>query len=221
MRTPDPSPPAAGPASQTAPEAVGGEPESTGEVTWHRYGASALNADYARGVIGLLLTGGPLVLVPVAQILAVLFGACALLFAIYVVRTVLRQLVRVRLDDIGVAAIGPLGVAVRWSDLDDMRLRFYSTRRDREQGWMTLRLAGSGRRLHIESSIDGFDAIVQSARDAAVANGVTLSEATVSNLLALGIEGPEPPPPSDTPGDDDWVAAGRRALNDRQRPSSP
>ena len=58
---------------------------------------------------------------------------------------------------------------------------------------MLLKLSAGGRRLSIESTLDGFvDVVRWSAREAA-ANDLALDPTTCNNLLALGVT------PSDTP----------------------
>jgi hypothetical protein len=68
-----------------------------------------------------------------------------------------------------------------------MKLAYYSTRRDRQRGWMHLTLRGRGRRLGIDSSIDGFETIAEAALDAATRRNVALSNVTRANLVALGL----------------------------------
>src|SRR3546814_11929791 len=58
----------------------------------------------------------------------------------------------VEVGDRGIVARGPLGGAIAWPDLEDLRLRYYSTRRDRTQGWMHMTLKGGGRRSEEHTS---------------------------------------------------------------------
>jgi hypothetical protein len=58
---------------------------------------------------------------------------------------------------------------------------------------MDMRLRGAGTRITIDSELDGFLDIARRAARAAVANGLTLSEATRANFRALGIETGEEP----------------------------
>lgn len=156
----------------------------------HRYPREALTADYLRGGAGFALTGAPLVALSPHWAVAVPLAAAAVLFLAFLARTALRHLTTVELDDAGIAAHGPLGGAIAWPELRDLRLRYYSTRRDRQKGWMHLTLKGGGRALRLESTITGFDAIVERASEAAGANRLRVAEATAENLIALGIEPP-------------------------------
>lgn len=156
-----------------------------------RYPSGVLLGDYARATVGLLLTALPLALVPVTPWIAVPLALCALLFAVFAARTLQRQMTRVTMDAQGVRAEGPLGAAIRWDELSGLRLRYYATRRGRDDGWMQAVLAGSGTRIRVDSTLDGFDALIERAVEAAARNGVALSPVTVDNLLALGIDPPE------------------------------
>ena len=157
-------------------------------MTEMRYPPKALLADYARGAIGLALTGVPLALVDMHP---VAFWICLPGFALsaaFVARTALRQATQLRLDDDGVSVIGPVTRRIDWSTLRSFRLAYYSTRRDRQQGWMQLSLSSGRGSVRIESSIDGFDTIVAHAHRAARERRIDLSDATVGNLLALGLD---------------------------------
>ena len=93
-----------------------------------------------------------------------------------------------RLNAQVVCADGPAGAVVEWNRLDRLKLSYFSTKRDRSDGWMQLTLGSAGgRTLKIDSSLDGFHDIVERAADAAGQTGLTMSEATRANLRAMGI----------------------------------
>lgn len=153
----------------------------------HRYPPTALRADYFRGGCGLAMTGLPLLMLPMHVVVAALFGAAALLFGTFLAGTVKRHLTVIEADAEGIISQGPAGTAIRWADLSTMRLNYYSTRRDKENGWMTLVLKGKGHRMTLESSLTEFESVVEQAHRAADDNGVDLSPATLENLMVLGI----------------------------------
>lgn len=156
----------------------------------HTYPRQALVGDYVRAGSGLALTALPLALLPMHWVLTALFAAAAMLFAAFLALTVQKQLTVVEADEDGIAANGPAGKAIAWSDLSRMSLKYYSTRRDRQDGWMTLSLRGRGRKLSFDSSLSAFDTVVERAHRAAEARGLTLSPATVENLMVLGVMRP-------------------------------
>lgn len=161
-----------------------------------RYPSTVLLGDYARAAAGLALTVLPLALVNVSPWIGAPLAACALLFAAFAARTAQRQFTRVTMDEQGVRAEGPLGAAIRWDDLTGLRLRYYAARRGRdgfrpEGGWMQATLTGRGGKIRLDSTLDGFDAVIERAVEAVRRNGIALGPVTVDNLLALGIDPPE------------------------------
>ena len=103
-----------------------------------RYPRPTIMADYARAGIGVLLCGAPLLLLEVNYWLAALLGAGFALFALFLVRTALRHRTRYVLGPDTLCADGPAGTLVEWSRLDRMKLSYFSTKRDRSDGWMQL-----------------------------------------------------------------------------------
>jgi hypothetical protein len=153
-----------------------------------RYPRRMLWADYARAGSGVVLCGAPLVLADVNRWAAGLLGAGFLLFALFLGRTVLRQLTRYRLGDDTLCADGPAGGVVEWARIDRLKLGYYSTKRDRTSGWMQLSVGSAGSRLvRIDSSLDGFHDIVERAAEAAKARELEVSVATRANLKSMGI----------------------------------
>lgn len=153
-----------------------------------RYPRQALWADYGRAAIGTLLCGAPLLALDVNRWLALILGAGFLLFAMFFVRTALRQRTRYILSPDTLCADGPTGTLVEWNRLDRMKVSYYSTKRDRTGGWMQLTVGSAGgRAVKIDSSLEGFYDIVERAARAAEAVGLDLSEATRANLRSMGI----------------------------------
>lgn len=158
----------------------------------HRYPSAALRADYARAAAGLVLCGGPLALVAAHPLALWVLGSGAGLFLLFGLRTLARQgmvyelspdaLLRKRLSTFGLADAN-----VCWTELTTVKLRYYSTRRGRRQGWMQLQLRAGRQSIKIESSLEGFDRIAAQAARAGVARGIDPGPATIGNFEALGI----------------------------------
>ncbi len=108
-------------------------------------------------------------------------------FRLYFARTVCRQLTHIELDETGIRAKGPLGAALRWEDLCSMRLEYYSTRRDREGGWMQLKLSDARRTIRIDSEIGGFAELARGVAAEARRRDLRLDESTRANFAMLGI----------------------------------
>lgn len=164
----------------------------------HRYPLQALLKDDVKAALGLAVSATPLFFVgSISVIIFFIFLALTLLFLVFGLRTALRHTMVVEVSDMGVRATGPLGMTIAWEDLRDVRLRYYSTRRDRERGWMDLRLKSRRRTLRIESAIKGFEHIVRRTTDFAPDHGIELSAATRANLKAMGIGEQRTHPPDD------------------------
>ena len=158
-------------------------------MSTHRYPASSLAADHCRAGIGLLVTGGPLVFLGPISGLIYILAPLAVLFGIFAVRTLVRQLTTYEATETGFRVSGPVGFELAWSDISDMRLRYFSTRRDRGRGWMQLRIRGTGRTVRLDSTLEGFSDIVARAAKEAARHDIALSDATLDNMQALGIAG--------------------------------
>lgn len=153
-----------------------------------RYPRQTLWADYARATAGVVLCGAPLLTLNVNRWLAAVLGAGFLLFALFLARTALRQRTRYVLAADTLCAVGPVGALVEWNRLDRLKLSYYSTKRDRTEGWMQLAVGSAGgRTIKVDSALEGFYDIVERAAQAAEANRVELAAATRANLRSMGI----------------------------------
>lgn len=155
-----------------------------------RYPMRALLLDYAGSATGLAVFLGPIAFARPAAPVAWVLAAATALFLVYFGRTVCRQLTHIELDEAGIRAVGPCvaltGAAIRWDDLRSLRLDYYSTRRDREGGWMQLRLRDAQRTIRIDSDLAGFADLVRQAAAQAARRELALDVATAANLDALG-----------------------------------
>lgn len=164
-------------------------------MTVYRYSARALGRDYLRGGIGLALTALPVATLPTAPFVGWALGLSAAAFAAHTLRTAIRQYAVIETDDAGIAFRGPLTRRIDWADLRRMRLRYFSTRPGRSEGWMQLVLKtrapggvpGRGRTIRIESTVTGFKDIVSEAAKAAAAADLGLEAGTLGNMKLLGV----------------------------------
>ena len=153
-----------------------------------RYPQKTLLADYGRAAAGVVLCGAPLLLLEVNRWLGLVLLLGFLLFAVFLVRTAVRQRTRYLLGHDTLCADGPAGTLVEWGRIDRLKLSYFSTKRDRSDGWMQLSVGSSGgRTVRLDSSLEGFHDIVERAARAAEAASLPLSEATRANLKAMGI----------------------------------
>ncbi len=150
-----------------------------------RYPLRALALDHAGATTGLAISLGLLLSAHPAAPVAWALAAAAALFLVYFGRTVCRQLTHIELDEAGIRARGPLGAAIRWEDLRSLRLDYYSTRRDREGGWMQFRLRDAQRTIRIDSDLTGFAELVGEVARVAAARDLPLDADTAGNLKGL------------------------------------
>jgi hypothetical protein len=158
-------------------------------MTVHRYPLSRLMADYVLGGGGTVAAAGIWSLAPTVPYVMVLFGGLTGLFAIFTIRTAIRQRLRIAADAEGLhmRIIGGWVRSLKWDEVEGVRLRYFSTRRNRQGGWMTLTLRGGGRRMAIDSYVDDFDALIRRAAQAASSRHLALDATTISNFAALKI----------------------------------
>ena len=152
-----------------------------------RYPARALMQDYFYTVLGLAFTLVPLALVtPLAAVTGGLAGF-AVLFFIFGLRTAIRHNTFVEISNSGVMLHSLWGSNVTWSELRELKLSYFSTRRDRHRGWMQLRLRGQNRTIRMDSTLDGFEKLTERAAREAHARDLVLGLETIQNLMALGV----------------------------------
>ena len=159
-------------------------------MTELRYPFSALVWDYARGITGTVLCFVILVTVEWHNQLVWLFVGLTILFAIYTMTTVAKNMARFRVSEEGIECGGFRRQSIRWGDLSELGLRYYPISRNRKKGWMTLTLKSAGRpggQVKIESNLPGFTEIATRAAWAAKENKLMVDRVTADNLTALGV----------------------------------
>lgn len=166
-------------------------------MTELRYPLSALLWDYVRGVAGTVICLVILVTNEWQNQLVWLFAGLTVLFAVYTMLTIAKNLTRFRVTEEGIECGGFRRQAIRWADLGDLSLRYYPTSRNRKKGWMSLTLKTGGSadgkarsaKIQIESNLPGFAEIVTRAAHAARENNVAVDRVTADNLTAIGVAG--------------------------------
>lgn len=167
----------------------------------HTYPPDGITGEAVRAILGIVLGLGIMAVALFGSVIFLVGLGLALLFVAYAVAIWARRRTVIRTDSAGIDyATGlpgaiPFGYGSRrmdWSDLSGLALRYFSTRRDRSDGWMQITLKGPGGRIVALSSISDFPILAERAALAAQANGLALGLATRRNLEALGIEQPPP-----------------------------
>jgi hypothetical protein len=112
----------------------------------------------------------------------------AVLFLVWLANTALRNVSRIRFDEDGLRSAPWPKKSIPWSGLEEMALRYYSTRRKRKDGWMTLTLKAGKDKIDIESTLPHFADIVARAAYAAKQANLQLDHATQENMDAIGVK---------------------------------
>jgi hypothetical protein len=153
-----------------------------------RYPISSLVYDYLRGILGLGIS------VVIMQSIGtdtpvfwVILGL-AVLFLVWLANTALRNVSRIRFDEEGLKSMPWPKKSIAWSGLEEMALRYYSTKRKRKDGWMTLTLKSGKEKIDIESTLPHFADIVARAAYAAKQANLHLDQITIDNMDAIGVK---------------------------------
>jgi hypothetical protein len=152
----------------------------------HRYPASSVYSDYGRVAFGLAVTLVPLLLVDLPAVVAGLFAVLAALFCWFGWRTWLRQRSWIELSPEAIALRGPFDRCLDWHRLEGLKLAYYAPRRSRQDGWMQLTLRGGRGSIRIDSTLEGFDRVLERAAGAVAARSLPLDPASAANLAAMG-----------------------------------
>jgi hypothetical protein len=156
-------------------------------MTCYAYPTSAMYGDYLRAAAGFVPTAAILTAMPVGVVAATVLSGFGAIFAVFGVRTLVRHGTRFDLTESALRASGLGRTSIAWAELDRMTLAYYSTRRDRRDGWMQLELRSGRKKVRLDSRIEGFAELVGKSAGAAKSRGLTLNAATLANLAALGV----------------------------------
>lgn len=154
------------------------------------YPVSRLWPDYLRSGVGLFACLGLLLFAAPQSVIFALLTGLSLLFAWLGAITLWRQQIEIELDPTGIAShsrwgFGRRRIAMPWSDITSIGLRFYSTRRDRSEGWLQLTIEGRDTCFRVDSNLIGFPHLVRQALAAADRNGIAVSASTRANAIRL------------------------------------
>jgi len=159
-------------------------------MVYHRYPMRSLVRDYIRAAIGFLVGVVPLVLGSPGLFFTIILVALAAMFLGYGLRTLGMQLTAIEVRPDGLAVHGPRRRFFAWDGLTAIRLRYFSTQRDKQKrdlegGWLELKLVGQPGTLRIDSELTGFPVILEAVARAAERLTVALDETTADNLTAF------------------------------------
>ncbi len=145
--------------------------------------------DLCRGALALCLCIFFLLLTPVLSFTFLGLFCIGLLFAYYSFDCVSRLFSLVEIDESGVTLTGGLfgQRKINWGELEQFELRHFSLGRIKSSGWMDLKLKGGSCTILVDDKLERFDDVLYRAWYAARAADVGVSEVTLTNLAASGL----------------------------------
>ena len=149
------------------------------------YPAGYFVRGYLRAAAGAACAFGTWYAIPASATASLVCVAVGTAFAVYGAQVGLRQSTTVRWDDEGIEIGGPRPRRLPWSELRDVRLTYYSTRRDGTNGWMQLKIRGKPGVLRLDSDAAGFHRLVVVSLHHADRLGLDVTAATRHNAAVL------------------------------------
>lgn len=149
------------------------------------YPSSYFVKGYMRASAGIVFAVVIWIVMPSSSITSVLCGLFGSVFGIFALQTLLRQKSEIRMGNSQISVAGPRNVCIRWNELNDLRLSYYSTRKDSAKGWMQLKLSSDKSSIRIDSDLDGFEDVVGKALFHARNRGLDLDLQTRHNADTL------------------------------------
>ena len=151
-----------------------------------KYSRKSISGDYLRAIIGLVITGGLLLAATKVTIFQYIFAAGALLFFGFLLRTFLRQFSSFVVTKQDLKRVGLFKRSLSWDQLNNVTLKYFSTRRDRKAGWYQLTLSDDIVKITIDSELMGFDTVMKICSDVVMQKQLTVSETTSENFASSG-----------------------------------
>lgn len=149
-----------------------------------RYCSGTLWAESLKALAGAAVCGAVALSLPFSWFPAGLIGLLGIAFAWYGARVASRTRMRILLSAEGLQEL-PSGRLLPWCEVLGLQLVYYSTRRDREDGWMELTLRTQARTWRVDSRLDDFHEFVRFVLRRTNQNQFKLDSTTAHNLKAL------------------------------------
>jgi len=149
-----------------------------------RYRPSALWTESLKALAGAGVCGALGLALPFTWFPAGLIYVLGVAFAWYGALTAMRTRMRILVSTDGLKEL-PSGRLLPWREVLGLQLVYYSTRRDREDGWMELTLRAQARTWRVDSRLNDFQEFVRLVLRGTVDNQLELDPTTAHNLKAL------------------------------------
>ena len=158
-------------------------------LTFHKYRISFLLTNYIKASIGIFVSVFPIFILEAAGIIKYFFVLIFAIFILLLIKTIFNQLVTVFIsnDSIEIIEFFIKKRKIKWDKVNNFELQYYSTRQDKEKGWMQLKVSDKKNTITIHSAISNFEVIAKKTAYVASKNDITLTNRTVINYKAIGI----------------------------------
>ena len=153
-----------------------------------RYEKSAIIQELVKSGVGAAFCLMILLMLNPSPYLGWPFAGIGLLFLTYFFNQAGMIRLRLHISDTEVEKkSGNQRQVLRWDDLTFFQLNFYPHGRKAESGNLVLKLEGGGVRLKVESTLDHFPTLLQTAAKKARERELEMTPPTLSNLEQLGL----------------------------------
>lgn len=144
--------------------------------------------DVLRGSLGAVIVITPLFTLELHVAMQLLLGALGGLFGWFALRNVMRLKTTITATGDALIIKGWTSEHLAWDDLTRYQARYFSTRRDRSDGWLQLTLwRAKGRTINIDSGLHDFDQLAEHVAFHGKRKDLVVDDATIENLIAIGV----------------------------------
>ena len=144
--------------------------------------------DILRGAFGAVIVFTPVVTLALHILMQIILVCLGVLFLWFALRNTIRLQTRIDVDETGITINGAGQRQLHWDELTNCHARYFSTRRDRSDGWLQLTLEGQNRnKVVLDSALMDFDQLAEHAAYHAHRMGYEIDVVTAENLTAIGV----------------------------------
>ena len=162
---------------------------------YFHYPRKALFKDYLQSFAGAAIFSAPLIVAWSNPYVAVILGAIAIMFLSFGFSTWRRHRTSIVVTDEAIGLVGAKVVRMAWQQIDQVDLRYFSTRRERGRltlgdekgGWMEMKLHSEGQVLRIDSSLENFQKLAGYVVEASGRFRIKMTPVAKENFAALGL----------------------------------
>lgn len=159
----------------------------------YRYLRSGLHGDLALGVAGLVAGSIFTLAAKETGFIFILFVSITLLALFFTLNTLRRYWIEIKVDEQSVSSFnrGKQQSTLQWSEIAQMKLRFFGSKSQREKGKGTLSLTLIGRnkkKVSFESGLTDFEGLATVCFDQTREFQVEIDPVSLENFGAVGVK---------------------------------